>query len=118
MKKKLVLMGTGGSKIGTGAGQRENSVSFIFMTGHANSDNNVGDGKPKNQADLITAYCKTNKYLCLDYYSIDSHCMNDNYWAKIMWFYRRTPWWDDRIGVYPVGWIFSAATVDALPLVN
>ena len=75
--------GTGGSKIGTGAGQRENSVSFIFMTGHANSDNNVGDGKPKNQADLITAYCKTNKYLCLDYYSIDSHCMNDNYWEDV-----------------------------------
>jgi hypothetical protein len=69
-----------GSKIGSGAGQRENSVSFIFMTGHANKDNNVGDGNPKNQADLILNYCKENNFYCLDYYGIDTHCMNGNYW--------------------------------------
>ena len=70
----------GGSKIGTGAGQRQNAVTFIFMTGHANKDNNVGDGKPKNQADLIIDYCKENKFYCLDYYGIDTHDMDGNYW--------------------------------------
>ncbi len=33
----------------------------------------------KNQAELITAYCDTNKQYCLDYYSIDTHDMDDNY---------------------------------------
>jgi hypothetical protein len=56
------------------------SVSFIFMTGHANQNNNVGDGNPKNQADLILDYCKENNFYCLDYYGIDTHCMDDNYW--------------------------------------
>ncbi len=56
------------------------SVSFIFMTGHANKGNNVGDGNPKNQADLILNYCKENKFYCLDYYGIDTHDMDGNYW--------------------------------------
>ena len=56
------------------------SVDFIFMTGHANKDNNVGDGKPKNQADLILDYCKENKFYCLDYYGIDTHDMDGDYW--------------------------------------
>jgi hypothetical protein len=56
------------------------SVSFIFMTGHANKDSNVGDGLPKNQADLIIDYCKENNFYCLDYYGIDTHCMEGNYW--------------------------------------
>lgn len=72
--------GPGGSKIGTGSGQRENPVAFIFMTGHANKNDNVGDGKPKNQADLIINYCKENKMYCLDYYGIDTHDMDGNYW--------------------------------------
>ena len=55
-------------------------VSFIFMTGHANKDNNVGEGKPKKQADLILDYCKENKFYCLDYYGIDTHDMAGNYW--------------------------------------
>ena len=56
------------------------SVAFIFMTGHANKDSNVGDGKPKNQADLIINYCKENNFYCLDYYGIDTHDMDGNYW--------------------------------------
>jgi len=72
--------GFGGSKIGLGDGQRRNPVTFIFMTGHPNKDDNVGKGKPKNQADLIVNYCITNKQFCLDYYSIDSHDMDGNYW--------------------------------------
>jgi hypothetical protein len=72
--------GEGGSKIGSGAGKRLNPVTFIFMTGHAESGSNVGDGKPKNQADLIIAYCNTNKFYCLDYYGIDTHDMSDTYW--------------------------------------
>jgi hypothetical protein len=56
------------------------SVHFIFMTGHANKENNVGDGKPKNQADLILNYCRENNLYCLDYYGIDTHDMDGNYW--------------------------------------
>jgi hypothetical protein len=72
--------GEDGSKIGTGDGQREKPVKFIFMTGHAVANDNLGDGKPKNQADIINAFCNDYHYLCLDYYSIDTHDMNDNYW--------------------------------------
>jgi hypothetical protein len=72
--------GEGGSRIGSGAGQRENAATFIFMTGHANKDDNVGDGKPKNQAEIIINYCRENKFYCLDYYGIDTHDMDGNYW--------------------------------------
>jgi len=72
--------GPGGSKIGSGQDQRENVVTFIFMTGHANYGGNVGDKKPKNQADLITEYCINNKQYCLDYYAIDTHDMEGKYW--------------------------------------
>ncbi len=70
--------GEGGSKIGKG--KRKNPVVFIFMTGHANKNANVGEGKPKNQADLIVNYCRENKFYCLDYYAIDTHDMDGNYW--------------------------------------
>ena len=72
--------GSGGSKIGTGAGKREVPVHFIFMTGHARANNNIGDRKPKQQADIVTDYCEKKGYYCLDYFSIDSHDMNDNYY--------------------------------------
>jgi len=69
-----------GTKVGSEAGQRENPVTFVFMTGHANTGANIGEGKPKNQADLINAHCTANHQYCLDYYSIDTHDMDDNYW--------------------------------------
>jgi hypothetical protein len=72
--------GTGGTKIGNGQGQRSVPVSFIFMTGHANAGSNVGEGSPKNQAELIINHCVDNNRFCLDYYSIDTHDMSDNYW--------------------------------------
>jgi hypothetical protein len=72
--------GPGGSKIGTGAGQREVAVTFVFMTGHANWNANLGDLKPKSQAALITDHCNANNYYCLDYFSIDTHDMDDTYW--------------------------------------
>ncbi len=78
-----VLMGEyceGGSKIGSGSGMRAEPVVFIFMTGHAVINRNIGDGRPKNQADIITDYCTENKLYCLDYFSIDSHDMDGNYW--------------------------------------
>jgi len=56
------------------------TVAFIFMTGHANRNANLGDGNPKNQADLIINYCEENKFYCLDYYGIDTHDMAGNYW--------------------------------------
>ena len=72
--------GPGGSMIGSGSGQRENPVAFIFMTGHAELNSNVGDGRPKNQAELIIDYCEENNFYCLDYYGIDTHDMEGNYW--------------------------------------
>jgi len=83
MQTLISEYGIEGSKIGTAEGQREQPVYFIFMTGHANKGANEGDGRPANQSDLIVNFCKTNKWLCLDYYSIDSHCMNDNYWNDV-----------------------------------
>jgi hypothetical protein len=71
--------GVGGSKIGTGK-TRTIPVSFIFMTGHAEAGDNVGAGKPRDQAKLITDYCSAHGYWCLDYYSIDSHDMDGNYY--------------------------------------
>lgn len=72
--------GVDGSKIGSGSGQRANPVAFIFMTGHAERENNVGDGLPKNQAELIINYCEENNFYCLDYYGIDTHDMEGQYW--------------------------------------
>ena len=58
-----------------------NAVHFIFMTGHADEGgSNTGSGQPKEQAAIITNFCATNGLFCLDYYSIDTHDMNDNYW--------------------------------------
>ena len=72
--------GDGGSKIGSGSGQRENSVAFIFMTSHAYRNDNVGEGKAKNQADLIVNYCRENNFYCFDFFAIDTHDMDGNYW--------------------------------------
>ena len=80
MQTLIEEYGPGGSKIGTGDGQRENAVHFIFMTGHANKNNNIGDKKPHDQAQLIIDFCNAHKYFCLDYYSIDTHDMDGKYW--------------------------------------
>lgn len=70
--------GAGGSKVGPGR-SRADPVTFIFMTGHAEGDN-VGEGRPKNQADLIVDYCRARNYWCIDYYSIDTHAMDGTYY--------------------------------------
>ena len=80
MDSLIAEYSVGGTKIGTGNGQRENAVTFIFMTGHPNHNDNIGEGKPKNQADIIVQHCIDKKQYCLDYYSIDSHDMDGNYW--------------------------------------
>jgi len=73
--------GPGGTKIGTGPGLRELAVSFVYMTAHANVDANVGSPtRPKEQADTITSHCDSIEQYCLDYYSIDTHDMDDMYW--------------------------------------
>ena len=72
--------GEGGTKIGTGVGQREIPVHFIFMTGHANKDDNLGPLNPMEQAAVIVDSCVRNQRFCLDYYSIDTHDMDDNYY--------------------------------------
>ena len=80
MDSLIAEYSAGGTKIGDGAGQRAVPVTFIFMTGHANAGSNVGEGHPREQAELIINHCKDNRYFCLDYYSIDTHDMSDNYW--------------------------------------
>jgi hypothetical protein len=73
--------GPGGRKIGTGGGHtRTTPVTFIFMTGHANAGANTGAGNPREQAALITDYCDTHGFFCIDYYSIDTHAMDDTYY--------------------------------------
>ncbi|WLE96816.1 MAG: hypothetical protein QTN59_19315 [Candidatus Electrothrix communis] len=72
--------GSDGSKVGSGPGQRQEPVTFIFMTGHANKEANTGFLQPKPQADLINNFSRTNGYFCLDYYNIDTHDMDGNYW--------------------------------------
>jgi hypothetical protein len=71
--------GEGGTKVGSGAGKRANAVTFVFMTGHAEVNANVGTKLPMNQADTIIGYCNAKSYYCLDYYGIDTHDMADNY---------------------------------------
>lgn len=80
MDSLIAEYGVDGTKIGTSKGQRENPVIFIFMTGHPNVGDNIGEGKPKNLADIIISNCIAKKQYCLDYYSIDSHDMDGNYY--------------------------------------
>jgi hypothetical protein len=72
--------GPGGTKIGTGAGQRATSVNFIFMTGHAEGESNEEEGSPGAQADLILDFCVEHGYFCLDYYGIDTHDFAGTYY--------------------------------------
>lgn len=72
--------GEGGTKIGTAKGQREVPVTFIFMTGHPNKNYNTGRLNTKEQAATINEYCDANAQFCLDYYSIDTHTMDDVYY--------------------------------------
>lgn len=78
MQRLIDEFGVGGTKVKSG--KRKVPVTFIFMTGHAEANGNVGKGKPKDQADLIIAFCNKNKQYCLDYYNIDTHDMDGNYW--------------------------------------
>ena len=72
--------GEGGTRIGTGAGQREKPVNFIFMTGHAAGVYNTYEDGAEEAADSINAFCERHGYYCLDFYSMDTHDMDDNYW--------------------------------------
>ncbi len=40
----------------------------------------------------------------------------DDPWAIRAWFYERTPWYDQRVGIYPVGCVDDADDLAALPL--
>jgi hypothetical protein len=73
--------GPGGSRMVDGT--RNVPVTFIFMTGHAEGAANPVPtvGTAKDNAAQIVSYCEAHNYFCLDYYSIDTHDMADNYWA-------------------------------------
>ncbi len=45
--------------------------------------------------------------------SEDSTLAGDQ-WGALLWFYRRTPYWDDRMNVYPVGKIVERSVVERL----
>jgi hypothetical protein len=81
MQALIEEYGEEGSRIGTGAEKRLNPVTFIFMTGHAETGSNTGAGKPADQAQKIIDFCEENGYYCLDYYGIDTHDLDDNYWV-------------------------------------
>jgi hypothetical protein len=72
--------GPGGSKIGSGEGQRLVAVTFIYMTGHAIKDANTGFLDPKPQAQLIIDKCNATQMFCHEYYSIDTHTLDDVYY--------------------------------------
>jgi len=38
----------------------------------------------------------------------------ENFWSIILWFYSKTPYWDDRKDVYPVGKIFDKKVLESL----
>ena len=80
MQVLIKEFGEGGSRIGTGPGQREKPVHFIFMTGHAYGKKNTLKDYAEDAANTINAFCKKNGYYCLDFYSLDTHDMDDNYW--------------------------------------
>jgi len=80
MDKLIKEYSLNGTKIGIGKGKRQNPVTFVFMTGHANPGSNLGEGNPKQQADIIVENCISKKQYCLDFYSIDTHDMAGNYW--------------------------------------
>ncbi len=46
----------------------------------------------------------------------ENPALADNHWESLLWFYERSPWWDQGIGAYPVGWIRDRIIVDGLPL--
>jgi len=71
--------GVGGTKVGSGRA-RAKPATFIFMTGHGNPGDNLGSGRPRDQAQLIVNYCNTHGYYCIDYYSIDTHTMDGTYY--------------------------------------
>jgi len=71
--------GLSGTKIGSGTGQREVPVTFIYMTGHSIKDENTGLLNPKEQAQLIIDSCIANQMFCHEYYSIDTRTMDDVY---------------------------------------
>jgi hypothetical protein len=35
-----------------------------------------------------------------------------NQWAILNWFYRKTPWWDANMNVYPVGRVYTKEILD------
>lgn len=80
MNQLIAEYGAKGSKIGTGPSKRLIPVTFIYMTGHAVENSNIGSAKPKNQADTIKRECNLKQRYCLDYYTIDTYDMNDKYW--------------------------------------
>ncbi len=41
-----------------------------------------------------------------------------NPWAVTNWFYRRTSYWDERIGKYPIGKIYDRDVLTGLPIVE
>ena len=72
--------GPGGSKIGSGAAQREEEHNIKNIDCRYHDYVSTGLLNPKEQAELIVNYCKTNQLFCHEYYTIDTYTMDDTYY--------------------------------------
>ena len=57
-------------------------VTFVFMTGHPNGDGEDLSGNTAYHChQAVTEHCSTNNRFCLDYWSIETHGMDDAYFS-------------------------------------
>ncbi len=58
------------------------SITFVFMTGHPNGDGeSTGTTSAYHCHRLVTDHCRTHNRYCIDYWSIETHGMDDTYYA-------------------------------------
>ncbi len=75
--------GVGGSMIGTGVGEKELPVTFVFMTGHPNGDGeSTSDTSAYHCHSLVKQHCLDNNRFMIDYWDIETHGMDDVYYPN------------------------------------
>jgi len=73
--------GVGGSKIGTGGGEKPVPVTFVFMSGHPNGDGeSASDTSAYHCHSLVRQHCLANNRFMIDYWDIETHGMDDVYY--------------------------------------
>lgn len=57
-------------------------ITFVFMTGHPNGDGESAlDTSAYHCHTTVTEHCRANNRFCIDYWSIETHGMDDVYFA-------------------------------------